>query len=111
MGTDERPSFVARHRASLVVLASQGSAAILHGFVKALENGADPIGPFQVLLIRMLITGIGCSLYLWVKGIADFPLGPREVRPLLLLRAVGGILGAGGMYCEQTLCLTCLLLL
>ncbi|KAJ4386737.1 hypothetical protein N0V93_009635 [Gnomoniopsis smithogilvyi] len=98
MGTDERSSFVARHKASLMVLASQISAAILHGFVKALENGTDSVGPSQVLLIRMLITGIGCSLYLWLKGVPEFPLGPRDVRPILLLRAFGGILGAGGMY-------------
>lgn len=108
MGIDERTSFVARHRASVVVLASQISAAILHGVVKALENGTDPIGPFQVLLVRMLITGIGCSLYLWLKRIPEFPLGQHDARPLLLLRAVGGILGAGGMYCKHDIREICL---
>lgn len=100
MGADRPSSLVARHRASLVVLASQVSAAILHGFVKALENGTDPVGPFQILLVRMVITGIGCSFYLWLRRDPEFPLGPRDVRPLLSLRAFGGILGAGGMYCK-----------
>lgn len=100
MGTEERQSFVARHRASMVVLASQICAACVHGVVKALESGTETVGPFQILLVRMLVTGIGCSLYLWFKKNPEFPLGPRDVRPLLLLRATGGILGAGGMYCE-----------
>lgn len=109
MGADGPSSLVARHRASLVVLASQVSAAILHGFVKALENGTDRVSPFQILLIRMLITGFGCSLYLWHRREPEFPLGPPEVRPLLLLRAFCGILGAGGMYCTKSLGLILLL--
>lgn len=103
MGTEERQSFVARHRASMVVLVSQISAAFVHGVVKALESGEEPVGPFQILFVRMSITGVGCSLYLWVRKNQEFPLGQREARPLLLLRAVGGILGAGGMYCGSTL--------
>lgn len=111
MGADGPSSLVARHGASLVVLASQVSAAILHGFVKALENGTDPVSPFQILLVRMLITGFGCSLYLWHRSGPEFPLGPRDVRPLLLLRAFCGILGAGGMYCKESLSLPYFLLL
>lgn len=100
MGTEELQSFVARHRASMVVLASQISAAFVHGVVKALESGTETVGPFQILLVRMVITGIGCSLYLWARKNPEFPLGQRDARPLLLLRAMGGILGAGGMYCK-----------
>lgn len=105
MGAGTQPSFLARHKPSAVVLASQISAAIVHGVVKVLENGDDAVGPFQILLIRMVITGVGCSLFLWHQKVPEFPLGEREVRPLLLLRAVGGILGAGGMYCEFISCL------
>lgn len=89
----------------MVVLASQISAAFVHGVVKALESGTETVSPFQILLVRMLITGVGCSLYLWARKNPEFPLGQRDTRPLLLLRAVGGILGAGGMYCEQTPCI------
>lgn len=108
MGTEQRQSFLSRHKPSVVVLASQLSAAVVHGVVKALENGRGldvesrrgPIDPFQILMIRMLITGIACSIYLWYRRVPEFPLGPRDVRPLLLFRAIGGVLGAGGMYCE-----------
>lgn len=103
MGTEEPPlsgSFLARHKPSATVFASQISAAVVHGFVKVLENGSDHVDPFQVLLVRMLITGIGCTLCLWIKQVPEFPCGPREVRLILMLRAVGGVLGAGGMYCK-----------
>lgn len=99
MGAEERQSLMARHKPSAVVLASQISAAVVHGVVKNLENGEDTVNPFQILLVRMLITGIGCSLYLWLKRVPEFPSGPRDVRSLLILRGVGGVLGAGGMYC------------
>lgn len=100
MAAGSRPSFLARHKPSAVVLASQISAALVHGVVKVLENGDDAVDPFQILLIRMVITGVGCSLFLYHQRVPEFPLGDREVRPLLLLRAVGGILGAVGMYCK-----------
>lgn len=102
MGTEERQFLMARHRPSAVVLASQISAAVVHGFVKTLEGGQDSVNPFQILLVRMLITGIGCSLYLWLKRVPEFPLGPPDVRSILILRAIGGILGAGGMYCTTS---------
>ncbi|KAF3768728.1 hypothetical protein M406DRAFT_251067 [Cryphonectria parasitica EP155] len=98
MGREEKPSFVARHKPSLVVLASQISAAVVHGVVKSLENGVDHVDPFQILLIRMIITGVGCSLGLWLRRVPESPWGHRDVRPMLLLRAVGGVLGAAGMY-------------
>lgn len=108
MGAETRPSFLARHKPSLVVLASQISAAVVHGLVKTLENGGTAVDPFQILLIRMAITGVGCSLFLWTQKVPEFPLGEREVRTMLLLRAVGGILGAGGMYCRFMAPLYCL---
>lgn len=105
MGTHDRGSFLARHKPSLIVLASQVSAAIVHGVVKSLEttsssNANGAVDPFQILLVRMVITGVACSAYLWFKRVPDFPWGHHDVRHILLLRAFGGVLGAGGMYCE-----------
>lgn len=103
MDTAARSSFLARHKPSAVVLASQVSAAVVHGVVKALETGgAQPtVDPFQILLVRMLITGTGSSLYLWYRRVPGFPLGPHELRPILIARGIGGVLGAGGMYCKK----------
>lgn len=94
-------SFVARHKPSFLVLASQVSAAFIHAIVKILETGERPVHPFQILQIRLLITGISCMLYLWYRGTSDFPLGPKDVRPLLVVRAVGGVCGAIGFYCMR----------
>ncbi|ROV95300.1 hypothetical protein VSDG_06020 [Cytospora chrysosperma] len=94
----DRPSFVARHKPSILVIASQISAAGIHGIVKVLETGTHPVHPFQILQVRLLITGIGCTLYLWSRGVPDFLLGPRDARILLSLRAIGGVCGAIGFY-------------
>lgn len=101
MGAREKSTFVARHRPSAVVLTSQISAAVVHGVVKSLETGKQTVDPFQILLVRMLITGIGCSAWLYCKRLPEFPLGPHDTRQMLVLRAVGGVLGAGGMYCKS----------
>lgn len=98
-GTESHPSLVVSHRPSILVLASQISAAMIHGIVKVLEGGTQPVHPFEILLVRLLITGVSSTLYLWSRGVPDFPLGPRDARVLLMLRALGGVCGAIGFYC------------
>lgn len=102
-GPDNRPSFLARHLPSILVLASQISAAAIHAIVKILETGTQPVHPFQILQVRLFITGVGCTLYLWSSRVPDFPLGPRDTRLLLALRALGGLFGAVGFYCTKSL--------
>ena len=46
----------------------------------------------------MGITMVLASLYMWRKKTPDFPLGAREVRPLLVARGLGGFFGVFGMY-------------
>ncbi|TDZ16048.1 putative membrane protein [Colletotrichum orbiculare MAFF 240422] len=91
-------SFLERHRPSLLVLASQISAAALNGLAKFLETGDEPIHPFQVLFVRFLITGIGSTILLWRDEPSSFPWGLTEARPLFALRAAAGIFGAFGFY-------------
>ncbi|KXH40456.1 hypothetical protein CSAL01_01410 [Colletotrichum salicis] len=91
-------SFLDRHRPSMLVLASQLSAAALNGFAKFFETGKDPVHPFQVLFVRFLITGTACTFYLWFTKAPNFPLGLPELRWLLALRAAAGVLGAFGFY-------------
>lgn len=94
-------SFLERHKPVLLVLSSQISAAGLNGLAKLFETGGEPIHPFQVLFVRFLITGIGCTIYLWVNERASFPTGPSELRHLFALRAAAGVFGAFGFYCER----------
>jgi hypothetical protein len=95
------PSGPSRYRAILLVLASQLMAAVLHALARLLETSSssqERVHPFTVLQVRLFITSLGCSTYLgWTREPA-FLLGPSEVRPLLALRAIGGVLGACGFY-------------
>ncbi|KAK8072683.1 hypothetical protein PG996_006031 [Apiospora saccharicola] len=96
-----KASIFSRHRAALLVLGSQLMAAVLHALVRILETRSgsqDCVHPFTIPQIRLLVTALGCSAYLpWAKT-PDFPLGPPALRPLLALRAVGGLFGACGFY-------------
>ncbi|KAI8246632.1 hypothetical protein K4K57_003560 [Colletotrichum sp. SAR 10_99] len=94
-------SFLERHKPSLLVLASQISAAALNGLAKLLETGDEPIHPFQVLFVRFFITGIGATIVLWRTQAPSFPWGLPELRPLLALRAAAGVFGAFGFYCKD----------
>ncbi|KAK6849298.1 hypothetical protein PG995_013131 [Apiospora arundinis] len=93
-----------RHRAALLVLGSQLMAAVLHALARLLETRSgsqDRVHPFTILQVRLLITAVGCSTYLGLfnkSKAPDFPLGLPELRPLLALRAVGGVFGACGFY-------------
>lgn len=94
-------SLLTRHKPAFFVLASQIFAAILHTLAQVLETGSELIHPSVILLIRLSVTALFCTLHLWRTNAKDFlPLGPREVRPLLVLRAVGGVAGATGFYCR-----------
>jgi hypothetical protein len=82
-----------------MVLASQALAVFLHGAAKFLETTNGGMEPLQVLNFRMVVTVSGSSLILWARKERDIPLGPRELRVLFIVRAVGGICGSIGFYC------------
>ena len=52
----------------------------------------------QILFVRMAITVVLGSLYMFIKKIPDFPFGAKGIRLLLLARGVGGFFGVFGMY-------------
>lgn len=53
----------------------------------------------QIIFVRMIVTAVLGSLYMWYKKVPDFPLGPRGVRGLLFLRGMAGFIGLFGLYC------------
>ncbi|KAI1462643.1 hypothetical protein F4805DRAFT_4234 [Annulohypoxylon moriforme] len=94
-------SLVERYRPSLFVLASQVAAATLNAAAKYAETRLEQVHPFQVLHVRMLITALGCTWYLWHTGgskKSDILFGTPDVRGLILLRALGGTCGASGFF-------------
>lgn len=99
----ELTSFSRRCLPSLFVLASQVAAATLNAAAKFSETRPEPVHPFMILHIRMLITGLGCTLYLWHMGssIPETFFGTPEVHYLVLFRAIGGICSATGFFCRS----------
>ncbi|RYO81713.1 hypothetical protein DL762_002807 [Monosporascus cannonballus] len=98
MGSNTRQC-LSINRGPLLVLLSQILSSLMNLCAKALiTKFAQPISPFSILNARMIITLSLSSIYCWVKNIEDFPAGPKEVRWLMLLRAVGGCCGAIGFY-------------
>lgn len=97
------PSAIERFRPSLFVLGSQVAAATLNAAARLIETRPEPVHPFQILLVRMLITGVGCTWYLWHTGFSmtNCLLGTPEVGRLIGLRALGGICGATGFFCTS----------
>jgi len=96
-------SLFKRYRPSLFVLASQVVAATLNAAAKFIETKSNPVHPFTILHIRMLITGLGCSFCLWRNGSSKSEnfFGTPDVRGLILLRALGGVCGATGFFCTS----------
>lgn len=95
-------SFFTRHRAAMLVLSSQIAAALLHAVARIVETGLglrEQVHHFTVLQIRLFITVLGYSTYLWRTNTSL--LGPPKLRPLLALRAVGGVFGACGFYSRK----------
>lgn len=86
---------------ALLVLAAQFFGCLMNLFTRLLETPGehgDGMHPFQILFARQGITAAVCIAYgVYTKAIPHFPLGPKGVRWLLVLRAVGGFFGVFGM--------------
>jgi len=61
-------------------------------------NKGAGLHPFQILFVRMGITFILASSYMYYKRTPHFPFGVPEVRWLLVARGFGGFFGVFGMY-------------
>lgn len=81
----------------LVVISSLfGSAMAL--FTKLLELDGGGLHPFQILFMRMAVTTVGCTAYLWWKRIPHSLLGQKGIRGLLLFRGISGFFGIFGIW-------------
>lgn len=102
-------TFAKRYRPSLLVLASQMVAATLNTAAKVSETGSEAVHPFMILHIRMLITGLGSTLYLWINRPSrpEALFGNPDVQGLIFLRALGGVCSATGFFCTFCRCPHC----
>ncbi|KAI7773597.1 hypothetical protein LA080_010262 [Diaporthe eres] len=98
MGSN-KPKCTGRNWGPLLVLISQVLSGLMNLCVKILETEfSNPISPFNILKVRMILTLNLSLIYCWVKNIDDFPAGPRGVRWLMIWRSAGGCCGAIGFY-------------
>ncbi|KAK7757512.1 hypothetical protein SLS62_000527 [Diatrype stigma] len=87
-----------KNRAPLLVFLSQMFGAIMNLAARLLELEDGGMHPMQVLFTRMILTVVACGFYMWRKGIPDGPLGPKNVRWLLVARGLTGFFGIYGMW-------------
>src|SRR4051812_32212675 len=82
-------------KSSLLVLASQIFAVIVHGLAKFLAT-TGKVDPQQILQIRMFVTLSFNGLFLTTR-LPHVPLlGSNTIKHLLAFRAFGGLCGAFG---------------
>ncbi|CAN8103468.1 unnamed protein product [Discula destructiva] len=65
---------------------------------KLLQSEEHGMHVFQILFFRMAVSWIVCVGALYYTKRAEFPFGPKEVRWLLVVRGVFGLLGIGGLW-------------
>jgi drug/metabolite transporter (DMT)-like permease len=63
-----------------------------------LELEGQGMHPFQILFARMGLTTILSCIYMYKTKVPHFPLGPREVRWLLVARGLSGFFGIYGIW-------------
>ncbi|KAI0192628.1 hypothetical protein EV127DRAFT_336571 [Xylaria flabelliformis] len=89
-----------KHKAPIFVFGAQFFGALMNLFARILELGDTDtkLHPMQLLLWRMLLTCLVCSIYIIKKQIPYGVLGSPEVRPLLVPRGIAGFCGIYGMW-------------
>ncbi|KAI6753780.1 hypothetical protein HG531_005949 [Fusarium graminearum] len=81
------------------VLLAQLFASIMSMTTRLLATGFETkFHALQIIFVRMLATALIGSFYMWREKVPDFPLGPRNVRGLLVLRGMAGSVGLFGLY-------------
>ncbi|QPC69262.1 hypothetical protein HYE68_000014 [Fusarium pseudograminearum] len=81
------------------VLLAQLFASIMSMTTRLLATGFETkFHALQIIFVRMLATALIGSFYMWREKVPDFPLGPRSVRGLLVLRGMAGSVGLFGLY-------------
>ncbi|EDU39585.1 RhaT Permease metabolite transporter DMT superfamily [Pyrenophora tritici-repentis] len=84
------------NKGACLILLAEVAGTSSDAISRYLQQGDTKIHPLQVIFARMGITFILSNLYMWWTNVPHFPLGRRNIRGWLLLRA---FFGFGGLYC------------
>ncbi|KAL2020756.1 hypothetical protein VTK56DRAFT_7954 [Thermocarpiscus australiensis] len=89
--------FWSRNRGVILVAVSQLFGALMNLAARLLELEAG-MHPLQILFVRMSSTTVLSCLYMWWNSVPDFPLGPKGLRGVLIVRGITGFFGIYGMW-------------
>jgi drug/metabolite transporter (DMT)-like permease len=96
---DALRAFCHRNLGLLLVFVAQMFASIMAMTTRLLATSFETkFHALQIIFVRMLFTGLIGSAYMWYKQVPGFPLGPRQVRGLLIIRGMAGSIGLFGLY-------------
>ncbi|OBT64328.1 hypothetical protein VE03_06786 [Pseudogymnoascus sp. 23342-1-I1] len=82
----------------IFIVLAQAIASSMDAIVRFLQQGEHKMHPFQIIFARMSTTFLLSSLYMWWTSVPDFPLGRRDVRGWLVVRALFGFFGLFCLY-------------
>ncbi|ATY66415.1 AAA family ATPase [Cordyceps militaris] len=83
---------------SICVALAQLFGALMNLSARFMELEGDGMHPVQLLFYRQGLSAVGCSIYMWRAGFADFPVPHKGIRLLLFVRAFSGFFGIFGMW-------------
>lgn len=90
--------FWTSNRSYLLVIISTFFGSLMTLLTKLLEHDGDGMHAFQILFLRMAVSWFVCIGCLYYTKRSEFPLGPKDVRWLLLARGAFGFAGIGGLW-------------
>lgn len=92
--------FYERNFGLFLVFSAQTFGSVMNTAAKLLTSNESPnqFHALHIIFVRMLATSILGMSYMWYKRVPDFPLGPRHILGLLVLRGTFGFIGLFGLY-------------
>ncbi|KAI0441801.1 DUF6-domain-containing protein [Xylaria telfairii] len=92
--------FYERNFGLFLVFSAQTFGSVMSTAAKLLTSKDSPnqFHALHIIFVRMLATAILGSLYMWHKKVPNFPLGPRNMFHLLIMRGAAGFVGLFGLY-------------
>ncbi|KAI1190412.1 DUF6-domain-containing protein [Nemania serpens] len=92
--------FYDRNLGLFLVFSAQTFGSVMNTAAKLLTSNESPnqFHALHIIFVRMLATSILGMSYMWYKKVPDFPLGPRHILGLLILRGTFGFIGLFGLY-------------
>ena len=91
-----------RNRGLFLILLAQLFWSLMALSTRLLETGSQKFHALQISFVRQTVTSAMTLVWVWHHNVPHAPLGPRDVRWLLVARGIGGFWGVFGLYYSLT---------